>query len=85
MIEGRCDSFEGGLFLIIRGIDQPGTKMDSFAKCLETIHVGALEHGQIIHIARAAPYAGGMRLAADLGSRCAFNDARKGLARHPQR
>jgi DNA-binding IclR family transcriptional regulator len=44
--------------------------IDSLAASVgETVHVGALEHGQIVHIARAAPTAGGMRLAAELGSR----------------
>ncbi len=44
--------------------------IDSLAASVgETVHVGALEQGQIIHIARAAPHASGMRLAAELGSR----------------
>jgi IclR family acetate operon transcriptional repressor len=44
--------------------------IDSLAASVgETVHVGALEQGQIIHIARAAPHANGMRLAAELGSR----------------
>jgi IclR family acetate operon transcriptional repressor len=44
--------------------------IDSLATSVgETVHVGALEQSQIIHIARAAPDAGGMRLAAKLGGR----------------
>jgi IclR family acetate operon transcriptional repressor len=44
--------------------------IDSLAASVgETVHVGALEQSQVIHIARAAPHAGGMRLAAELGSR----------------
>jgi DNA-binding IclR family transcriptional regulator len=44
--------------------------IDSLAASVgETVHVGALEQSHIVHIARAAPNAGGMRLAAELGSR----------------
>jgi IclR family acetate operon transcriptional repressor len=35
----------------------------------ETVHVGALEHTQIVHIARASPPAAGMRVTAELGTR----------------
>jgi DNA-binding IclR family transcriptional regulator len=46
----------------------------------ETVHVGVLEHTQIVHIAAATPPGGGLRIAAAIGSRDAAHATALGKA-----